>query len=59
MGTRYRPIKKYGNTFVIALIPKDIEDLNLKIGDMIDIEDAVRKTSIDQITFNKFRGKKK
>ena len=43
---RFRPIKKYGNGYVIALIKKDITDLNLKVGDEIDIEDAVKRTSI-------------
>ena len=46
--SRYRILRKYGNTWVIALNPKDIEDLNLKVGDMIDIEDAVKKTSISK-----------
>jgi hypothetical protein len=48
MATRYRELKKYGNTFVITLLPKDIQDLNLKLGDLIDIEDAVVKTSISK-----------
>lgn len=46
--SRYRQLKKYGNTWVITLHPKDIEDLNLKVGDMIDIEDAIKKTSISK-----------
>lgn len=59
---RYRPITKYGNTFVITLKPQDVEDLNLKLGDMIDIEDAVCNKSLSQEVekaFKKVRGKKK
>ncbi len=48
MTTRYRKVNLYGNRFVIELMKTDIEDLNLKIGDLIDIEDAVRKTSISK-----------
>ena len=48
MATRYRKINLYGKRYVIELMQVDIEDLNLKIGDMIDIEDAVRKTSISK-----------
>ena len=48
MTTRYRRINKYGNRFVIELMKTDIEDLNLKVGDMIDLEDAVKKTSISK-----------
>ena len=48
MATRYRRVNKYGNRYVIELMQVDIEDLNLKIGDMIDIEDAVKKTSISK-----------
>ena len=59
MATRYRKVNLYGNRYVIELMKTDIEDLNLKVGDMIDIEDAIKRTSIDQLTFNKFRGKKK
>jgi uncharacterized membrane protein (UPF0127 family) len=48
MATRYRRVNKYGNRYVIELMQVDIEDLNLKVGDMIDIEDAVKKTSISK-----------
>lgn len=46
--TRYRQFMKYGNTDVIKLKPTDKVDLNMKYGDMIDIEDAVKKTSISK-----------
>ena len=60
MATRYRKVNLYGNRYVIELMQVDIEDLNLKVGDMIDIEDAVRRTSVEQITYNKLKvGKKK
>jgi len=45
---RYRQLKKYGNTWVIPLTVKDVEDLNLKAGDLIDIEDAVKKKSVPE-----------
>jgi uncharacterized membrane protein (UPF0127 family) len=48
MATRYRKINLYGKRFVIELMKTDIEDLNLKVGDLIDIEDAVVKTSISK-----------
>ena len=48
MATRYRKINLYGNRYVVELMKQDIEDLNLKVGDMIDIEDAVKKTSISK-----------
>lgn len=48
MTTRYRRVNKYGNRYVIELMQVDIEDLNLKVGDMVDIEDAVKKTSISK-----------
>ena len=59
MATRYRELKKYGNTFVIALTPKDIQDLNLKVGDLIDIEDAVVRTSISKDLAKKLKVKTK
>ena len=48
MANRYRKVNLYGNRFVIELMQVDIQDLNLKVGDLIDIEDAVRKTSISK-----------
>jgi antitoxin component of MazEF toxin-antitoxin module len=48
MKTRYRAIRKWGNSLVIVLRPSDEMDLNLKVGDMIDIEDAVIKSSISK-----------
>jgi len=41
MGNRYRLIRKWGNSFVIILKPNDVEDLNLKVGSYVDIEDAM------------------
>ena len=41
---RLREIKKYGNTNVITLKVSDMMDLNLKIGDMVDIEEILVKT---------------
>ena len=46
MATRYRTVRRWGNSLVIALKPTDEQDLNLKVGDLIDIEDAVIKKSI-------------
>jgi uncharacterized membrane protein (UPF0127 family) len=46
MATRYRKVNLVGGRFVIELMKSDVEDLNLKVGDMIDIEDAVKRTSI-------------
>jgi len=34
---RIRQIKKYGNTFAIKLSPSDLEDLDLKINEWVDI----------------------
>lgn len=48
MTTRYRRVNKYGNRYVIELMQVDIEDLNLKVGDMIDVEDAIKRTSISK-----------
>ena len=50
MKTRFRSIRKWGNSLVIVLRPSDEMDLNIKVGDMIDIEDAVVKTSISKDT---------
>jgi hypothetical protein len=38
---RLREVGKYGNSFVIKLIPEDIQDLELELGDKLDIEDAM------------------
>jgi hypothetical protein len=48
MVNRYREYGIIAGMHVIKLKPSDIEDLNLKVGDMIDIEDAVRKTSLSE-----------
>ena len=41
---RLREVKKYGTTWIVKLEPIDIEDLGLKVGDKVDIEDVVIKT---------------
>jgi len=35
---RLRQIKKYGNSFVIALFQTDMKDMELKEGDEVDIQ---------------------
>lgn len=40
---RYRKIKKYGDTWVIKLNPSDVIDLSWKDGDLVNIEDVVKK----------------
>lgn len=60
MATRYRKIRRWGNSLVIVLKPTDELDLNLKVGDLIDIEDAVRKTSVpESLEVITKKGKKK
>ena len=49
---RKRQIKKYGNTWIIKLVPSDIKDFELKEGDEVDIEDV-------EIIKSKKRGKKR
>ena len=34
---RLRPVKLYGNTYVVTLTRSDIKDLELKEGDEVDI----------------------
>lgn len=41
--TRYREIKKYGDTWIIKLNPVDAIDFQLKEGDQVDIEDIIIK----------------
>ena len=41
---RLREVKKYGTTWIVKLEPTDMDDLGLKVGDKIDIEDVVIKT---------------
>jgi anaerobic selenocysteine-containing dehydrogenase len=48
MVNRYREYGMVAGMHVIKLKPSDIEDLNLKVGDMIDLEDAVKKTAISK-----------
>jgi hypothetical protein len=62
MATRYRKVNFVGGRYVVELMKTDIEDLNLKVNDEIDIEDAVRKTSLSesvQEIFTKAMEKKK
>jgi hypothetical protein len=56
---RYREVKRYAGMLVIKLTSTDEKDLNLKVGDLIDIEDAVRKTSISKDTAKLLKVKKK
>jgi len=42
-NTRYRKIKKYGNSYVIFLKSIDMIDLNIKENDEADISDIVIK----------------
>jgi anaerobic selenocysteine-containing dehydrogenase len=48
MVNRYREYGIVAGMHVIKLKPSDIEDLNLKVGDMVDVEQAVVKTSISK-----------
>lgn len=41
--TRYRQIKKYGDTWIIKLNPIDAVDFQLKEGYEVDIEDMIIK----------------
>ncbi len=41
-----RTIKKYGNTHIVKLEVADIKDYNLKEGDELDLEDAIKKGNI-------------
>ncbi len=41
---RKRKIMKYEGMYVIKLLPADVKDLNLKEGDLADIEEAVFKS---------------
>lgn len=38
---RIREVKKYGDLMIIPLFKRDVEDLKIKIGDKVDIEDVV------------------
>lgn len=40
---RMRKIVKVGNSFDIRLNPVDMKDLTLKEGDLVDIEDIIKK----------------
>jgi len=39
-NTRFRTIKKWGNSLVVVLNSIDIKDLGIKEGDQIDISDT-------------------
>lgn len=45
---RWRQVKKYGNSVVIHFSKVDVEDLNIKEGDWMDIEDMVFQKSIPE-----------
>jgi len=42
---RNRKVAKYGNTSVIRLRPKDIEDLGWEYGDLVDIDGCEKSKS--------------
>lgn len=44
---------------MIHLSPQDVIDFNLKLGDMIDIEDAVVNKSLPKELYNKMIKKKR
>lgn len=39
---RIRPVRKYGNTFVITLTRSDMRDFELQEGDEVDIEEIIK-----------------
>jgi len=43
-----REIVKYGNSFLIRLSPSDMEDMELKEGDLVDIEDITKIKNVKQ-----------
>jgi antitoxin component of MazEF toxin-antitoxin module len=56
---RYRQVKKWGNSLVIVLDRTDVIDLNIKVGDLIDVEDAIKNTSIHEETAKQLKIKLK
>ena len=42
---RLRQIKKYGNSFVIALFQTDMKDMELNEGDMVDISELKKEAN--------------
>lgn len=42
---RLRQVKEWGNSLVIVLLSADVNDLGIKKGDMVDLEDLVIKRS--------------
>lgn len=42
---RNRIVKKIGNSWFIKLEPTDIKDFNLKVYDLVDIEDSLENVS--------------
>lgn len=51
---RLRSVKKYGNSWVIALYKADVEDFELDEGDEVDISSLKKEKSIndDNKNFN-------
>jgi len=43
--SRWRKIKRYGNSIIILLSKNDLKDLNIEPGDLMDIEDVQIKKS--------------
>jgi antitoxin component of MazEF toxin-antitoxin module len=46
---RLRKIRKWGNTHTILLTKVDLKDLNLKEGDIVNIEDIVNSKSTNTV----------
>lgn len=40
---RYRKINLYGARYVVELMKTDMTDLNLTVGDLVDLDDIVKK----------------
>jgi antitoxin component of MazEF toxin-antitoxin module len=57
MTKRFREIKKYGNTFVIKLEIIDMKDLNLKIGDLINLNDMIPVVHLNNKLKSKIKNK--
>lgn len=46
---RLRAIKKLGGSYFIQLRPSDLDDLKLKEGDIIDIDDIIRENGRKEV----------
>jgi len=46
---RKRIVTKYGNTFVIRLTSYDMRDLELQVGDYVDIDDISKINNANKI----------